>query len=446
MQYAKAIVTVLCLFPLTQARALGENADVGKAFTSKILCSAVFVGGRSASSAVRDLGGYDPRLSKIKYSVNYGQKCISTWFLFPRNARTACYEPGIGCRSLNLGYRVPVRDEVWKGLPEPKAGPDLFTKGPAEVASRVGRAVDTHFRSYHGTRALVVLRKDQLVAEQYAPGFPAETRHQGWSMSKTVAAALLGIRARQGKLSLDQANFFAAWAKDSRARIRLRDLLNMSSGLHFYENYDDNFSDVVTMLYQRSHMASFAVGKHHAYEPGSKWSYSTGTTAILHGVLRNTFDSVEDYWRFPYAELFNKIGATSFLLEMDAGGTYVGGANTFATARDWARLGSVFLHRGKAGDETIFDESWYDFLVSAAPAAPQGKYGGQLWTNLGTDGKGTNRPWPNLPPDAFAFEGHRWQNVLVVPSQALVVVRLGHTYPETSWSEDMLAPIVREAR
>lgn len=438
MSYFSLLASFLLLLPMQRSHAIGERiqalraeASRGAAFKAKVLCSAIFVGKRNARSAYQDLAGYDPNLSRIEASVNYSRGCVTTSIMpIHKIYRTACYQPRVGCRLVDLSKLQNVPATAWEALPEPSTGEDLFSR-KAPPSERMDRAVASLFQQRQlGTRALVVLHKDRLVAEHYAPGFTAETRQQGWSMSKSVTATLLGIRAKQApdRISLDKGNFFQGWAKDARSGIQLSALLHMSSGLKFYERYDDTFSDAVTLLYGAPDMATFALSKAFLYKPETRWSYSSGTTAILQRILRNSFDNAEDYWRFPYQELFYKIGAASPVIEMDAGGTFIGAAGVYATPRDFARLGSLYLHRGKIGGEQLVDESWLNFLLTPAPAAPHGKYGGQVWLNRGDDGKGRNKPWPGLPEDAYAFVGHRGQNTLVIPSLELVVVRMAHAW------------------
>jgi CubicO group peptidase (beta-lactamase class C family) len=298
------------------------------------------------------------------------------------------------------------------------------------------------------TRAVVVVHRGRIIAERYGEGFDAQTRLPGWSMTKSVTNALVGIRILQGKLELHAAAPVPEWSDpdDPRAAITLDQLLRMSSGLAFSEVYEDYNSDVVTMLFKRGDAGAYAAAKPLAHTPDTQWYYSSGTTNLVSRILRGTFEGDQAaYFAFPRRALFERIGMRSAVIEPDASGSFVGSSFMFATARDWARFGLLFLWDGVWEKERLLPEGWVRYSTTPTPLAPQGRYGAHWWLNAGDPENASDRPWPDLPPDAFAASGFEGQYVLVVPSRQLVLVRLGLSRPESAFSLNDFAAAVLSA-
>jgi CubicO group peptidase (beta-lactamase class C family) len=291
------------------------------------------------------------------------------------------------------------------------------------------------------TRALVVVHEGRIVAERYAKGFDAKMPLIGWSMSKTATNALIGLRVKDGKLALANRGLLPEWrnADDPRRDITLDQLMRMTSGLSFDEDYDDELSDVAQMLFVEGDAADFAADKPLQFAPGSHWAYSSGTTNILSRVLRESFEDAGEYLRFPHERLFKPLGMRSAVLEPDASGTYVSSSFLYATARDWARLGLFFLQQGQWKDEQLLPATWVAASLTPTKPAPDGEYGAQLWLKLPETQKHGEPP---MPDDAYYMLGHDEQIVAIVPSRDLVIVRLGLTREGGNWNHARdLAPI-----
>jgi CubicO group peptidase (beta-lactamase class C family) len=292
-------------------------------------------------------------------------------------------------------------------------------------------------------RALVVVHRGQLVAERYAPGYGPDTPLQGWSMAKGVTAMLVGILVGQRALQLEDPVGLPEWEGDPRERLSIADLLQMSSGLDFEERYDGLLTDPAEMLFASHDAAGFALRRPLTAEPGSRWAYSSGSSNVLSLLMRRALGDDERYWRLPREALFDRIGATSAVLETDPSGTFVGSSFLYASARDWARLGLLLLQDGRWRGEQVLPSGWAGWLRQPAPAAPSGCYGAHLWLNAGTGPDGADRPFPELPRDLCYFSGFQGQRVLMLPSHELVVVRLGLTKDESLWREpDLLLPLL----
>jgi hypothetical protein len=292
------------------------------------------------------------------------------------------------------------------------------------------------------TRALVVVQGGRIVAERYAPGFNVAMPLIGWSISKSAVNALIGLRVKDGKLALTDTALMPEWRDqgDPRRAITLDELMRMTSGLAFDESYGDTDSDVAQMLFVKGDKAGFAADKPLAFPPDTHWAYSSGTTTILAGVLRQSFDDERDYLRYPEERLFGALGMRSAVLEPDASGIFAASSFLYATARDFARLGLFFLHDGVWEGTRILPEGWVAYALTPTKLAPGGEYGAHVWLKLPESSGGGEPP---MPEDAYYMLGHDDQVVAVVPSRDLVIVRLGLTREDGDWdSARELAPIV----
>jgi CubicO group peptidase (beta-lactamase class C family) len=276
------------------------------------------------------------------------------------------------------------------------------------------------------SRAVLVIRHGRLLSERYAPGFSATTPFLGWSATKSLTS---GILVSDGKLDLDKPAPVPEWrgAGDPRGAITLRQLLTMSSGLKFIEDYVAG-SDSSQMLFHERDMAAYAARQPLQHPPGTVWSYSSGTANIVSRIVKQAVGGrTEDYQRFAHDRLFGPLGMDSALVEPDESGTPVGSSYGYATARDWARFGLLYLNRGMAGDRRILPENWVDFTRAPTPAAPSPVYGAMFWLNQDPGHGPGPRAYPHCPPDMYLAEGHNGQFVAIIPSLDAVIVRLGWT-------------------
>lgn len=393
------------------------------------MASGIFVAGRDPQMVKEN----DLDYSIVKYTtskINYEEKSVTTT-LFGLASQKAIYREGFGCSLVgeqqsiysSIAYSRQKSNivQTWK-LPWPDGDAIYDTVFP-EINTRILRAsVDNAFdrpgMKIKRTAAVVVIYKGKLVAEQYwkEQSITPETRLWGWSMNKSIVNAMAGVLVKQKKLSLDALAPVEEWINDKRREIRINDLLHMSSGLKWNEDYGD-VSDVTSMLYRERDCYQYAIGFPYEMDPDTKWKYSSGTTNILSGIIRKTLNNDKIYFDFPYHEIFNKIGMSSMVLETDASGNFVGSSYGYATARDWAKFGQLYLQDGTWKGDTIFAPGWVHYTQLPAKAA-NGKYGAFFWLNR-------NRELPDAPIDMFSCEGHRGQRVFIIPSQQMVVVRLG---------------------
>lgn len=302
------------------------------------------------------------------------------------------------------------------------------------------------------TRALIVMRRGEIIAERYAPGFGANSRFPSWSIAKTITGLLAGIMVSDGRLALDDPAPVPAWHQpgDPRGAITLRHLLQMRSGLRHDEQWQPAIhGDTLAMLVGEGarDQAAFAIGKPLIQTPGEQFTYSSATSMILTGIMTHQLTTSrapqarrDAMARFIAARFTGPLGLTSFTPEYDESGTLLGAAMMHMTARDYARVGEFIRRRGNLDGRQILSDKWFDLMTARSPANPA--YGMHIWLNRASD------ETPLFPGDALptliAAGGQRGQYLLISPEQGLVVLRLGVTREgETDALRAALARLVR---
>ncbi len=235
-------------------------------------------------------------------------------------------------------------------------------------------------------------------------------------MAKSFANALTGILVKQEKMDIMRPADIEEWKGDERSKITLNDLLRMQSGLKWNEDYGSR-SDVNLMLFNEGDMSRFAVKSPPEYPAGTNWKYSSGTANIISSLIRKEFESDTACYAFIQDQFFEKIGIIDAVFEVDPSGDFVGSSYLYATARDYARFGLLYLNDGVFDGEQILPEGWVDYTRTPASAS-NGEYGALFWLNR--SGK-----FPSAPEDMYSCNGHDGQYIFIIPSRELVIVVLG---------------------
>ncbi len=436
-----------------------QAAPIGSGYTAQIVASGLFVSSRSLDSILnQDLK--TPELSIFDVEIDKENKIVSVSVngLFKKQS---VYREGLGCTLLNDGIS---REELDR---QPVEIPTPLPENPDEIPWPTGDRVDQReipagvnqllldkalneafsepdLQNLRQTRAVVVVYDGKIIAERYAPGIHKDMPLIGWSMTKSVVNALVGILVKEGKLSLEERAPVPEWndPNDARHAITMNDLLQMSSGLWFEEHYSNPLANVNLMLWDRSDAGAYAASQPLYRKLGSHWQYSSGTTNIITRIIRHVIDNQKEYFAFPRNALFNKIGMRSAVIEPDAAGNIIGSSLMFATARDWARFGLLYLNDGVWEGERILPEGWVKYTTTPALHAPEGKYGAHFWLNAGDPNNRSKRDFPKLPIDLFWASGFQNQSVVVIPSQKLVVVRLSMTHGEAPSLQEFILNIL----
>jgi CubicO group peptidase (beta-lactamase class C family) len=299
---------------------------------------------------------------------------------------------------------------------------------PPEIdAARLKAAVELAFSDPEGlTAAFLVVYKGQIIAERYAAGIDKDTQLESWSMGKSITATLVGLLIKDGHFKLNDAAPVEAWKKpgDPRSAIRIADLLRMSGGLRFSAPRDPDYAPDVYpdhfYIYTGAINAfEFSYTRPLQFPPNTEGRYRNCDPLILGHIIKETVQKRgEDYFSFPQRALFDRIGIRKMVLEPDPFGNFLLTGYDYGTARNWARLGLLYLRDGVWQGRRLLPEGFVEFVQTPAPAWKRPEYGGLFWLNRTGD-------W-NLPRDAYSMAGAGGQRVFIVPSLDLVVVRMGH--------------------
>jgi CubicO group peptidase (beta-lactamase class C family) len=408
-------------------------------FLSRELCSAVFVSGLDPDQDYAEHHLPRPGMRwlnwAIRYEVDRSKREVSASVLGLFRNRSM-FREGLGTILVRGPEPAdpPVLETDWgAGDPTGPGLPDI--SGPAVVEPSdlpLRAALDQAFAEpsrppFRRTKAVVVVHNGRVVAERYARGFGIHTRILGYSNAKSVISALIGILVREGRLSVHSPAPVPEWAHrtDPRHAITIDHLLRMTSGLAISDT-DSVFGRVGRMLFLERDIAGYAASCDLLSAPGQAWEYTSGNTVILSRIVRDAVGGrAIDVLRFANRELFQPLCMQDVTVEFDATGTPIGSTYLFASARDWARFGMLYLNDGVLSGRRILPEGWVAYC--STPTLGTG-YGAGLWTNriCGEVGKWPI-PWaiPGAPGDTISARGNMGQFVVVIPSKRLVIVRLG---------------------
>ncbi len=399
--------------------------DLLSGFSAKSVASGHFIDNRSLKTIQQG----DNDIDKVNWVTNVinEEKQFVTATVYGLKERKAIYREGLGATLINdefdiaKPYHIPKRKKTNNNLPfpygniEPK---DTFFSNVdyKKLNTVIEDAFDKEGEKRKRTRSVIVVYKDKIIAEKYVEGFNRNSRILGWSMTKSITGTLFGILEKQGKIDITKPAPIAKWKKDERAKITINDLLHMNSGLEWEEKYD-KICDATKMLFTEKDMTQSQIDKPLVGKPNNTWNYSSGTTNLLSGILRKQFKTHQDYLDFWYTDLLDRIGMNSAIVETDMEGNFVGSSYGWATTRDWAKFGLLYLHKGNWNGEQLFDESWAKY-VSTPTHTSNGNYGAQFWLNA-------SGRFPNVPKDMYFASGFQGQMVAIFPSNDLVIVRMG---------------------
>ena len=413
------------LFLLYYGYTTYPKLDLISGFSSKSIASGHFIDGRSQDfieKSDNDISMITLAKNKIDDKNKWAKASV-----YGLKSRKAIYREGLGATLINddfdvsKPYEVPNRSRLENNLPFPYGNKEskdsVFSNiDYKKLGLAVANAFDKKNEKSKRTRSVLVIYKDKIIAEKYDTGFNKNSKILGWSMTKSVTSALFGILQKQGKININKPAPIKEWATDKRAKITISDLLHMNSGLEWEENYE-TICDATKMLFQTEDMTKSQLEKPAAFEPNSHWNYSSGTTNLLSGILRNQFKTHQEYLDFWYSALIDKIGMNSMIIETDMAGNYVGSSYGWATTRDWSKFGLLYLHNGKWNGEQLLDESWIKYTATPTNTS-RGEYGAHFWLNAG--GK-----FPDVPRDMYYCSGYQGQMVAIIPSLEMVIVRMG---------------------
>jgi len=287
------------------------------------------------------------------------------------------------------------------------------------------------------TDGLVIVKSGAIVYERYGRGFGPNNRHISWSVAKSITSALAGVAVMKGALSLDDSicTYLTEYQGQDICKVKVKHPLTFTSGIRWqeaYENESYQVSSIISMLFGVGHRDYLAhiFGPGLAHEPGSQWMYSSGDATVEAAVVKRALE--KDYGKDAFwTLLFDKLGVDA-TFEEDLKGTPGGGMLVYATPRDFAKLGYLFLNDGCWAGERLEPEGWVkasttpsDGFVASAPDSEDTPSGYSWWLNAAIPSRNKPKPWPDAPDDTYLADGHWGQTIIVIPSEDLVIVRTG---------------------
>ena len=408
-------------------------------YPAKYLCSAVFISNREQA----EVEALDLHFSFLKYTKNIVDRqdsSVTSTFLWGMSK--AIFRKGFGSTLLRGVKEDELRKIRFPKLTSPTYNQDTIQWPLGNRMSAKTTNIDTvkleeiteklmDDEGYSGHAfAFMVLHKGIPVIEAYQPQFNSKTRFLSWSMAKSFTNTLAGIMVKDGKWDINKPVNFPEWQNDERKNITINNLMQMQSGLQWNEDYG-NRSDVTMMLYHENDFARYTYERPPEFPIGSKWYYSSGSANVVNYLIRKTIDNDKRYYEFAQTRLFDKIGMSDAVFEVDASGTQVGSSYIYATARDYARFGLLYLQDGIFNSERILPEGWVNYSTNPASSS-KGEYGSLFWLNRA-------RKYPSAPEDMYACQGHDGQSIFIIPSRELVVVILGFSHkPDHGMNDDKI--------
>ena len=444
-----AVLSVLALLAVGfVAPRVDSAARVGAGLAAHLACSMRFVGGQGPAASAEMLKVMAGPLSHLIGSrLDEQARAASGSFLGVTLAR-ARYTQGYGCR---LEYPGQAPAPVPRAAAAPVAA-DQFAPAAGIVTAaspEIARALEGVFAEHPGeppkhVKAVVVVLKDRVIAERYAPGVAADTPLLSWSVAKSFTNALAGILAREGRLMTAQPLSPPEWQRpaDPRARITVEDLMRMQSGLAALES-GSPADPVARMEFMHADMAAFAASLPLRIAPGKEFEYTSANTLLLARRLGEIIAGGPAGLRdFAERELFAPLHMRDVTLELDGAGTFIGASFAWAPARSYARFGTLYLHDGVTPEgQRILPPGWVAWSRHSGLGAP---YGAGFWTNDGDSHFARLRAQAGFPKDGFFASGVLGQRIYIVPSAQVVVARFGASAPPDYGIEDDL-PLIAAA-
>ena len=423
----------------------GEALHHETAGFAKILCSGVFITGLDPADAAANVGGFispfDERRHVVDTVVDYEQERVALTLpdgvirTAKRYQNQGCVAHGIGEDSVHFAPTA-----VERNLPPAATTPwpmgDVLSDAswPSEIdMEKVEEALDIGFGPAEArTLGLVVTYKGRILGERYGEGIDIHTPLESWSMTKSLTGTLMGVLIQQGTYELWQSAPVPEWQEpgDPRQEIRIGDIMRMSSGIKINApsdpDYDrDIYADHFYLYTATSNSYEWAATRPQEWPPNTIGRYRNTDPVLTSYLIRLGVEGRgQDYHSFPQHDLFDKIGIRDGLIETDPQGNFLGQGLAFMPARDWARLGNLYLQDGVWDGERILPEGYVEYASTLAPTwVSDGRlqYGGAFfWVN----GQGNQ----GLPESAYSMRGAGGQSTTIIPTHDLVVVRLGK-YP-----------------
>jgi len=413
----------------------GTHTENGLAGYAKILCSGVFVSGRAPEDVARGSAYFflpQAEQDQVKWTIDRDARLArATLGSITREARyygdQGCIiqnpdKPGIHFAPVAVRTRLP--NAAAHNWPMGDRTDTTITSGTNRA--KLDAAADAAFADPAAmTAAFLVVHKGQIVAERYATGITSETQLESWSMGKSLAATLFALLVKDGTYKLEQPAAVPLWRApgDPRGAIRHIDLLRMSAGLKFLGNQEpgsnQTYPDHYYIYTGGIDAYHYSITRPQEYPPNTDGRYRNSDPLTIAYLIKLAVTRRGDnFLTWPQRALFDRIGIRRQVLETDPYGNFLITGYDYGTARNWARIGLLYLRDGVWEGQRLLPEGWTTFVSTPAPAWKRPEYGGFFWLNR-------VNTW-ELPPETYFAAGAGGQNTWIVPQHDLVIVRMGH--------------------
>jgi CubicO group peptidase (beta-lactamase class C family) len=422
---------------------------------AKIMCSAIFITGLDPDDAAMNVGGFTAPFSErsavIDTKIDYKNESV-TLTLKSGVSRTAKRYQSQGCITHPLDHAGIYFEPSWvePDTPAPETTPwplgDLLPKTSLDSklnSSKIQRATDLAMQKEGKTLGFVVTYKGGIIAEAYGEGVDMYTPFESWSMGKSLTGTLMAVLIHQGAYDLWQPAPIPEWQvdRDRRKDIRIADIMRMSSGIRIRAPGDPDFDRELgypdhLYLYTGPNAFKWAATRPQQWPPNTVGRYRNTDPALTNYLIRLAVESRgENYHAFPQRNLFDKLGIGHIIMETDPHGNFLTQGYEFGSARDWARLGNLYLQDGVWQGERLLPEGYVDYAFTVAPAWQADNRpiygGGFLWRQMS---------FP-IEEDYAAFAGAGGQYTIIIPERDLVVVRLGKYSGASAGTQNLSAAI-----
>lgn len=405
----------------------------GTGITAKQTCSLTFVSGLDPDRAqalyiTPLLGGAN---ALISVDIDRENRRVTSAVLGGLYKQTAVYRDGLGCTlvhdfdEFDASLSLPITDG-----PDPMTLDADWRDANFDVDALNAALDDVFTEDGRNTLAALVIHDGHLVAERYAEGVDETTPLHGWSMTKSTAATFAGVLVQRGLIDISAPGQVPALVEAGRPEITIDDLLRMSGGLDGFE-VNDGTDPNSEMLFTQTDMASYAANRNVLHPPGEHWDYQSGNTVLAGSAMETVMgDTIVEEIATLREWLFTPLGMNHAVFEPDQSGTLQWSSYMYASARDWARMGELYLNEGRIGDEQIIPPNWLTY-VSTPTVTSDDQYGAGFWLNI-----------PGLPSDTVVMCGFQQQWTFVIPSEDLIVLRMGATLGSDGGAPDFARAVL----
>jgi len=295
------------------------------------------------------------------------------------------------------------------------------------------------------TDGLVVIRKGHIVSEAYFGNFKRNSKHVSHSMAKSFTSALVGIAIDKGFIKgIDEriCRYYDEWdcndEDDLRSRITIKHAMTLTTGLEWHEDWSkwDPATNDALKMGGSGYFMKYMSERDGLYEPGQQFNYSTGDPMLLSRVIQEATGMTA----FEYAKknLFEPLNINNVRWDKDRDGYTSTAWGLYATVRDYAKFVYLFLNKGRWDVLQVVSEQWVEKSTRTDPSVKMWSAYGYLWhVNLPYRLKWSKSPVPTdaIPEDGYMAEGVLGQNIIIIPSKDLVIVRVSN---QTGGSMDLV--------